>query len=108
MQNRKIKWHAAAIAAIGVVTLGALAAAVGQQQTASATGTMSIGGPPPNDRRDDTGDHERGADHESNETRWLLENRAVHHDVVESTYTVWWCPRSIARRRRLALDCAGR
>ncbi len=41
---RKLKWHAAAIAAIGVVTLGALAAAVGQQRTASATGTMSIGG----------------------------------------------------------------
>jgi len=44
MQNRKLKWHAAAIAAIGVVTLGALAAAIGQEQTATATGNMSIGG----------------------------------------------------------------
>ena len=44
MQNRKLKCHAAAIAAIGLVTLGALAAAIGQQQTATATGKMSIGG----------------------------------------------------------------
>jgi hypothetical protein len=44
MQNRNLKWHAAAIAAIGFVTLGALAAAIGQEQTATATGTMSIGG----------------------------------------------------------------
>jgi len=44
MQNRKLKWHAIAIAAIGVVTLGALTAAIGQERTATATGTMSIGG----------------------------------------------------------------
>jgi hypothetical protein len=44
MQNRKLKWHAAAIAAVGVVTLGALATAIGQEQTATAmTGLMSFG-----------------------------------------------------------------
>ena len=44
MRNRQLKWQAAAIAASGIVTLGALAAAVtGQEQKATAVGVMSIG-----------------------------------------------------------------
>jgi hypothetical protein len=45
MRNRQLKWRAAAIAASGIVTLGAPAAAVtGQQeQRATAGGLMSMG-----------------------------------------------------------------
>jgi hypothetical protein len=45
VQNQRIKWQALVIAASGIVTLGALAAAIGQQQTATAVaGHMNIGG----------------------------------------------------------------
>ena len=44
MQNQRIKWQAIAIAASGIVTLGALAAAIGQEQTATAkSGNMNVG-----------------------------------------------------------------
>jgi hypothetical protein len=44
MQNQKLTWQAAAIAASGIVTLGALAAPLGQEHTATAkSGSMSIG-----------------------------------------------------------------
>ena len=44
MQNRWLKWQAAAMAASGIVTLGALAAAIGQEPTANAISPMSVGG----------------------------------------------------------------
>jgi len=45
MQNQRIKWQAIVIAASGIVTLGALAAVIDQEQTATVTaGPMNIGG----------------------------------------------------------------
>ncbi|MDT5045480.1 MAG: hypothetical protein QOG75_1333, partial [Mycobacterium sp.] len=45
MLNQRLKWQAIAIAASGIVTVGALAAAVGQEQTATAaSGNMNIAG----------------------------------------------------------------
>ncbi len=45
MLNHRLKWQAIAIAASGIVTVGALAAAIGQEQTATAaSGIMNIGG----------------------------------------------------------------
>ncbi len=44
MENQTLKWRVAAIAASGIVAFGALAAAIGQEQTTTATGTMSTGG----------------------------------------------------------------
>jgi hypothetical protein len=44
MQNRWLKWQAAAIAASGIVTLGALAAATGQEPKAIAIAPMFVGG----------------------------------------------------------------
>jgi len=44
MQNNRIKWQAVVIAASGVVPLGALAAAISQEQTAIAqSGDMIVG-----------------------------------------------------------------
>jgi len=44
MHNKQLKCRAAAIAASGLVALGALAAAIGQGQSATAmTGLMSLG-----------------------------------------------------------------
>jgi hypothetical protein len=44
MQIQRIKWQAIVIAASGIVTLGALAAAIGQEQTATAkSGSMNVG-----------------------------------------------------------------
>ncbi len=44
MESQTLKWRVAAIAASVIVALGALAAAIGQEQTTTATGTMSFGG----------------------------------------------------------------
>ena len=44
VQNQRIKWQAVVIAASGIVSLGALAAAIGQEQTVTAkSGNMSVG-----------------------------------------------------------------
>ena len=43
MESQTLKWRVAAIAASGIAVLGALAAAMGQEQTTTATGTMSTG-----------------------------------------------------------------
>jgi hypothetical protein len=44
MQNKRIKWQAVVIAASGIVSLGALASAIGQEQTATAkSGNMIVG-----------------------------------------------------------------
>lgn len=43
MQNRSLKWQAAAIAASGIVTVGTLAAVKAQEQTAIAMAPMNTG-----------------------------------------------------------------
>ena len=44
VQNQRIKWQAVVIAASGIFSLGALAAAIGQEQTVTAkSGNMSVG-----------------------------------------------------------------
>ena len=45
MLNQRLKWQVIAIAASGIVTVGALAAAIGQEQTAVVeSGNMNVGG----------------------------------------------------------------
>lgn len=44
VQNQRIKWQAVVIVVSGIVSLGALAAAIDQEQTATArSGNMSVG-----------------------------------------------------------------
>jgi hypothetical protein len=43
MESQTLKWRVAAIAACGIVAIGALVEAIGQEQTTTATGTMSTG-----------------------------------------------------------------
>jgi hypothetical protein len=54
VQNQRLRWQAIAISVSGIVTVGALVVAIGQEQTVTAaSGIMNIGGttrsttPPP-------------------------------------------------------------
>ena len=73
VQNQRIKWQAVVIAASGIVSLGALAAAIGQEQTVTAkSGNMSVGETTPQRHPGGTRDCRCPPDHESRATQGLL------------------------------------